>query len=347
MPRFCGRLEQPGRDCLEAGCAARGSVTVPNRLRSLRQRGVAVQPQRRRPRSCARCASSSGAVASPLTLAGCTGVATAAERQALTSESVTHARAALTLDVTEGRHWYQLGLALMAQAFGTGSASSSDLAPAAKAFAHAVQRGEGERNADLLFNRAVLLRYLDELQGALDSFRASGRLDPALPWQAQTQALLRDATRVHVLVAARGHTRPKRYAAAAAQVAATPLPAGVLAPTLTALTPGMNGGCALGCMVLAMASAPGAMPAVAVAVDGAGICFAITAYGLRDSALREGLPVALLAPLLTHVRVAAPDGELAYALVRVEGALGMRCLQRGAWEAPTSQAESPSVTFSV
>jgi tetratricopeptide (TPR) repeat protein len=264
------------------------------------------------------------------------------------SESLAFAKAAVALDADDGASWLQLAMALMALAFASGRTRAADLEPAAKAFAHSAKKRTAQHSADMCFNRGVLLRFLDDVQGALDCFQRAGALDPALPWRARVEHLVRDVAKVHQLVRTRGHLKPKRVAQAAAALLATPPPAASVAVVTQALTDGANAGhCTLG-TVLAIASAPGAVPLVAVAVDAAGECFAMSVFGVQDGALREGSTCAVLSPLVTRVQATLPDGlQAAYTLLRVEGAAAVQCWHHGAWTLPQAQREAPSVRFQV
>jgi hypothetical protein len=254
---------------------------------------------------------------------------------------VAHAKAALALDVGDGASWYNLAMAQLAHAFAAGGGAADALAPVLKAFAQAERCGEGARNPDLHFNRGVSLRYLEDFQGAADSFAAAGRMDDSLPWRQQLSELVEEVSRAHDLVAAHGRQKPKRVAAAAAAAAATPPPPGMAAATLATLAPGANAGVALSCRLLATASSPGAVPVVHVAVDAAGECFALSLFGLREGALREGVATLLLAPHLAQAQLQAPDDRLlAFPLLRVHGAAGV--LSGGAH--PTAHAEPPQLT---
>jgi tetratricopeptide (TPR) repeat protein len=259
---------------------------------------------------------------------------------ALSTESIGHAKSALALDVTDGAAWYNLAMAQLAHAFIAGGGAADALAAVLKAFAQAERCGEAARNPDLHFNRGVTLRYLEDFQGAADSFAAAGRMDEALPWRAQRDSMLEDVTRLHELVASHGRQKQKRIAAAAAAAAATPPPAGLLPAALSALAAGANPGAALSCRIVATASPPGGVPLVHIAVDASGDCFALSAYGLREGALREGVAVMIIAPHLARPCMQASDRALAFPLVRVEGARGVLC--GGAH--PLAHAEPPRLS---
>ena len=265
------------------------------------------------------------------------------------SDSVAFAKAAVALDVDDGASWSQLAMALMALAFACGRTRAADLGPAAKAFAHSAKKGKAQHSADMCFNRGVLLRFLDDVQGALDCFSAAGALDPALPWRERVDDLARDVARVNELVRTRGHLKPKRVQEAAAALLAMRAPAGCVAVATQALADGANAGqCTLG-SVLAVASAPGAVPLVAVAVDASGDCFAMSVFGVQEGALREGTTCAVLSPLVTRVQATLPPEGLqaAYTLLRVEGAAALQCWLHGAWVVPQAQRETSSVRFQV
>jgi hypothetical protein len=262
------------------------------------------------------------------------------ERVALSTESIAHAKSALALDVRDGAAWYNMAMAQLAHAFIAGGGAADALTCVLKAFAQAERCGEAARNPDLHFNRGVALRYLEDFQGAAASFAAAGRMDDTLPWRAQLDSMLDDVVRVHDLVATHGRQKQKRVAAAAAAAAATLPPAGLSPAALSALSVGANPGSALSCRVVATASAPGAVPLVHIAVDAAGDCFALSAYGLREGALREGMAVTVTAPHLARPCLQAPGRVLAFPLVRIEGARGVLC--NGAH--PSAHAEPPRLS---
>lgn len=259
------------------------------------------------------------------------------ERSALTAESVAHARSALAQNVADGASWTCLAMALLADAFTTGGGALEALAPALKAFAQAERCGEGATNPDLLFNKAVLLRYMEDFQGAMDAFEAAGRLDDGLPWRGAVAGLQEQAARVAQQVALRCRVKPKR-AAAAAEAAASCTAPGLEPATLAGLRSGLNPGRALACSLLATASAPGAVPVLHVAVDAAGACFALSLYGLKEGALSTAAPVLVLAPRLAHPRL----GTHCYPLVRVHGPGGV--LVEGAH--PNAHAMPPQLAAS-
>ncbi len=262
------------------------------------------------------------------------------DRLTLSAEGVAHAKAALALGVADGTSWYNAAMAQLAHAFVAGGGAAEALAPVLKAFAQAERCGEAARNPDLHFNRGVALRFLEDFQGAADSFAEAGRLDDTLPWRQQLDSLLEDVSRVHDLVAARGRQKPKRVAAAAAAAAETPLPPGLTAATLAELSVGANAGKALACRLLAPASAQGAVPVVHVAVDAAGDCFALSLFGLREGAVRDGVNVVVPAPHLAEAGLQAGERALAYPLLRVHGAAGVLC----AGAHPTGHAEPPQLS---
>lgn len=275
------------------------------------------------------------------------GAATPSEQQALVSDSVAHAKAAVALNVGDGSSWYQLAMALMAHAFAHGRTRAADLAAANKAFAHAARNGAA-RDADMCFNRGVLLRFLDDIQGALDCFRDAGALDSELPWQLRVDELCSQATRVHDLVSTRGRLKPKRVVEVCNSLRAMQPPAGHASIAVHALSPDVNDGGATLCTIVALASTPGAVPLVVAAVDSSGEGFALSAFGVQDASLREGTTVAVLSPSPVHVRATLPDGrQLAYTVVRVEGVAMLRCWHNGDWKIPQAQRQTPSVRFQV
>ena len=90
----------------------------------------------------------------------------------LAKQSLAAATEAVAADVSDDASWYALGMAHLALFFTrrtTGpdaakGAPSSGLQQALKAFANAERCGAGAQNPDLHFNRAMVLKFLEEYQ---------------------------------------------------------------------------------------------------------------------------------------------------------------------------------------
>ena len=111
-----------------------------------------------------------------------------------TGESVTLARQALALDAGSGLAWRSAALAHMAHGLalrgGDGEESARQLQSSLRAFAEAGRLGEAARDPDVCYNHGVLLRFLEDWEGAHACFLAAGALDPTLPWQREASALV-------------------------------------------------------------------------------------------------------------------------------------------------------------
>ena len=254
-----------------------------------------------------------------------------------TEESVELARRALALDVGSGEAWRCSALAHMAHGLALRGRESEEsarqLQAALRAFAQAGKLGEAARDPDVCYNHGVLLRFLEDWEGAHACFLAAGALDPTLPWQREASALRALCADTSALVAAGG-----QQASLTAAVAALRPPGDLPTATLDSLALGANAGVQLPCALLALVTGPNASPAVCVATDGAGSVFAFASQ--HAFPVREGALATLLHPFLRRVRrepgSAEEDGS--FALVALDSPAHL-CLQRegtGKWEAPTN-----------
>ena len=271
-----------------------------------------------------------------------------------TEESVELARRALALDVGSGEAWRCSALAHMAHGLALRGRESEEsarqLQAALRAFEQAGKLGEAARDPDACYNHGVLLRFLEDWEGAHACFLAAGALDPTLPWQREASALRALCADTSALVAAGGrspadlpadlqtHSPADLQTSLAAAVAALRPPGDLPTATLDSLALGANAGVQLPCALLALVTGPNASPAVCVAVDGAGSVFAFASQ--HAFPVREGALATLLHPFLRRVRrepgSAEEDGS--FALVALDSPAHL-CLQRegtGKWEAPTN-----------
>jgi tetratricopeptide (TPR) repeat protein len=94
------------------------------------------------------------------------------------TQSVAYAREAIALDLQDSESWYVLGNALLADFF-TNTRNRETLTNALKAYKRA--EASQSNNPDLYFNRGNILRYFEDYQDAVTSYRRAAELDPSLP----------------------------------------------------------------------------------------------------------------------------------------------------------------------
>jgi tetratricopeptide (TPR) repeat protein len=118
---------------------------------------------------------------------------TGAAGQTLIRESTEKAKAAVAMDPSDAANWTCLGTAYLCQYITDNECwdgldkSSKALTRAATLEAQAVSSSSDAasaiRDPDLHYNRAQVLAFLEEYDGAVREFRISGGIDPSLPFK--------------------------------------------------------------------------------------------------------------------------------------------------------------------
>ncbi|XP_065828277.1 tetratricopeptide repeat protein 5-like [Oscarella lobularis] len=126
--------------------------------------------------------------------------------------SVERAKEAIALDVTDGMSWYVLGNAYLSLFFAGGQPDSM-LKQCMAAYARAEKDPVVANNADLHFNRAVVLKHEEQYNAAFEGFAKAHSLDPS--WTepgAATEKLLSYLKRIDEIMKTKSKLKAKRLA---------------------------------------------------------------------------------------------------------------------------------------
>ena len=271
------------------------------------------------------------------------------------AESMAYAKAAVKCDVRDGHSWYQVGMAYMTSFFARGATETTLLRNAVKAYDAAEKGGPTpvpelggscaspsslpskakrmDEYPDVYFNRAVVLRYLEEYERCLRDFAAAARLDAGLPTRAEIEAVV--AALADLDDGCRGvgpAFKPKRLASARAALGEdTRGSAGVRdlrARDFAELAVGANDDAYVRARVVLDRAYlgrddSGTTDAIAlhfIVIDSSGNLCAMSAYGLEDGAVRSGSTVTLARPDVRDVDVTWNGRRFAFRLIRVDDA---------------------------
>eukprot|EP01114_Cavostelium_apophysatum_P000615 TRINITY_DN10563_c0_g1_i1.p1 TRINITY_DN10563_c0_g1~~TRINITY_DN10563_c0_g1_i1.p1 ORF type:complete len:317 (+),score=54.93 TRINITY_DN10563_c0_g1_i1:32-982(+) len=132
----------------------------------------------------------------------------AAEKSENAEESVKKAKEAVSLDIKDGTSWYILGNSYLAKFF----LNSNDLEDMKRALS-AYQQAENSPNSvnlpDLHYNRAVIHKYKEDFQLAIDGFLRAASLDTWEAPQTEINAIVDFFDKVGAYFNPKGRTKPK------------------------------------------------------------------------------------------------------------------------------------------
>ncbi|KAF3432235.1 hypothetical protein FNV43_RR26974 [Rhamnella rubrinervis] len=212
----------------------------------------------------------------------------------LVEESIQHAKEAVTLDVKDGNSWYNLGNACLTSFFVTGAWDHSKLLQSLKAYQNA-EKDEGMKfNPDLYFNCATVNKYLENYERALTGFEAAGLKDPGLKATEEVHKIVNLLDKLDDL--SRGHARSKRLASFAASLASVNLNPSYRRANVDNLSEGLNKGVSVVGKVLFFVKHENVAPLYYLLCDSNEKCFALSVYGVRYDAVKEGDQITLLEP---------------------------------------------------
>ncbi|CAN0278551.1 unnamed protein product, partial [Discosporangium mesarthrocarpum] len=113
-------------------------------------------------------------------------------------ESLSRAKQAVAMGLSDPLSWYMLGNAHVASFF-RGPNRLEDLNRAMQAYSRAEAFGGG-KNPDLYFNRAQVLHFREDFAAAAKDYRTARELDPQLPASVELGAMERGVERLSKLV---------------------------------------------------------------------------------------------------------------------------------------------------
>jgi len=132
------------------------------------------------------------------------------EKPKLIEDSVNKAKEAVQLDPADGNSWCILGNAYLTLFF-TSSQHPKFLKQAMTAYTNAEKDKTALDNPDLHYNKAIVLKYEEDYQNALESFSRAAALDPLWdePKEKET-ALLTYLNKMQTLVASKGKLKARK-----------------------------------------------------------------------------------------------------------------------------------------
>lgn len=222
-------------------------------------------------------------------------MAQGADNQAeIVTDSIKHAKEAITLDVKDGNSWYNLGNACLTCFFVTGAWDHSKLHQSLKAYQNAEKDESMKSNPDLYFNCATVNTYLENYERALSGFEAAASKDPCLNAAEEVQKMINLFDKLDSLL--KGQIKAKRLASFASSLTEVKLIPSYKRATIDNLLDGLNKTIAVVGKVLYFVKHDNATPLFYLLCDSNQICFVLTVYGINNNAIKEGDQVTLLDP---------------------------------------------------
>ncbi|KDP34985.1 hypothetical protein JCGZ_09273 [Jatropha curcas] len=244
-------------------------------------------------------------------------MAQGAEDQAkLVSESIQHAKDAISLDVKDGYSWYNLGNALLTSFFMTGAWDHNKLLQSLKAYQNAEKDESMKSNPDLYFNSATVNKYLENYERALTEFETAALKDPSLNANEEVEKMVNLLNKLENLL--RGQARAKRLASMASSMAAVNVNSSYKRATVDLLLDGLNKAVAIVGKVLFFVKLENVTPLYYLVCDSKQICFVLSVYGISNDAIKEGDQLTLLEPSYHCVDFIWKDKHYHFKSIRVD-----------------------------
>ncbi|GAB2226642.1 hypothetical protein Droror1_Dr00022457 [Drosera rotundifolia] len=207
-------------------------------------------------------------------------------------QSIRHAKLAIKLDVKYGNSWYNLGNAYLTSFFVSGAWDHSKLQLALKAYQNAEKDEKMKTNPDLYYNCAIVNRYLDNYERALNGFEGAASIDPGLRALKEVQKMVNLLDKIENSL--KEQTKSKRLASHASSLAAVSSNPSHKWMTIDLLNEGLNKEVAVAGKVLFFIKHDDVAPLYYVVCDAKQACFVLSLYGICDAAIKEGDEVSLL-----------------------------------------------------
>ncbi|KXJ17877.1 tetratricopeptide repeat protein 5 [Exaiptasia diaphana] len=247
--------------------------------------------------------------------------------------SVSMAKEAVSLDISDGMSWYILGNAYLSQFF-NGTQSPQVLKQCMSAYSQAENDPRTASNPDLHFNRAMAYKYQEEYGKCIQDLKKAVMFDPGFTeCNEQKNKLLRYLMHTLELVRGKGKLKPKRLQSLVQSQGESELgpyaggcytsPKGVSVKleqvSVSQLVGGINDGkVVLGRMV---GSVPmdDPLPYTFAMVDSQGICLPVTVYNMNmTSGFMVGDSVAIPEPFLQVTDFTEDDKTFKFESIRVD-----------------------------
>ncbi|QDZ18164.1 tetratricopeptide repeat domain-containing protein [Chloropicon primus] len=253
------------------------------------------------------------------------------ESKKMIEESLSNAKAAVSLDVQDSHSWFILGNAYLVLAFSTATGERDELInKSLKTYKHAMKVHESENfNADLKFNYGVVSKYLERHTDALDAFDYCDRVEPELNAGEEINEIVHKLSQLTILVNTKCGVKAKRIAKIQEDIGALEKrrnrdPGKNLLRTLPlrSLSFGENpSGVALTCSLICTVPVKSQVPLMYICMDSQGSFFALTIYGLEESEMplrhSKSKTLQICGPSLNNVNVTWQNKTYAFPSIRV------------------------------
>jgi len=248
-------------------------------------------------------------------------------------ESVTTAKQAVSLDVTDGKSWFILGNAYLSCFFSTGQ-NPSDIKQAMVAYSRAEKDKCSQVNPDLHYNKAVAFKYEEDFPNAMKGYEMARKLDPEWDQPKEELADLKKRLKASVeLTRNKAGLKPKRVQTLLNAFKDTdygPYQTGVYTSPLNnkieltrtkfeELNAGRNPNRAVCGKVVAMVPVRDSFPFPCILMDASSDCIVVSVFNLANGkGLLLGDTVAIPEPFVQNNAFSIENEELSFKSIRVD-----------------------------
>lgn len=236
----------------------------------------------------------------------------------IVEESIQHAKQAVMLDVKDGQSWYALGNAYLSSFFITGAWDQNKLYQSLKAYQNSEKDELASNNPDLYFNSAMVNRYLENYESALNGFHAASLKDPSLNADLEVQKLVKVLIKLEDSIINKGQMKSKRFASLVSSLRNENIKLSLKLVTTRSLHEGLNKGLSLMVKVVAFIQHENLVPLYYVVSDSEGSCCILSVYGLRNGVIKESDTVTLLEPSHRSIHVSWKDTTYNFKALRAD-----------------------------
>jgi tetratricopeptide (TPR) repeat protein len=257
----------------------------------------------------------------------------AVERAKNIEESVSMAKQAVQLDITDGTSWFILGNAYLTMFFAHGQ-NPSVLKQCLSAYQQAEKDSIVNCNADLHYNRATVYQFQEDFELSLIGFNRALALDPTFSLAVDKRdSLIKYLTQVSQMVDTKGRIRGKKLQSVTDSICADrdlgaysggsyTSPAGrtvhLKLVTINQLQTGLNTEMVIVGRVVCSVNMESSIMFTFCMVDKTSACCSVTVYNIAKGwGIKIGDSVAIPEPFLHNVDVHYQDQHIMYKNIRV------------------------------
>lgn len=242
-------------------------------------------------------------------------------------ESVTISKEAVSLDVTDGRSWYILGNAYLAQFFLCGQASN-DLKCSLSAYGKASTDEKVLSDPDYHYNKGIVLKYLDSFDKAISYFTDALTIHPRfIECRNELQDLKDQVINTHTLIQNKGKLKHKNISLMLKKLkekTSNQNPTKLTCSTFDGLTKEQNEDKAINCVLISSFIPNGRTPFICICLDSESNCFAINLYNIDcGKAPKLGDILTIPFPHRLDCNVVIDNTLLEYGFIRVDTPLNI------------------------